>query len=443
MKKQLFKNRLLIMTLVVIIFFGNGMHIFAQSVSELEKNIVNKTEELRKLEQDAERIKNELSKVGSEKSSLNRELSLIDGERSSLENNISQTRGKIGLLGSQIKRTENEITDRNKKLSQQSQFLSSLFRKINQSENYSLIEQLLNSKRVSDIFKFRDKYLALQRPVTRYTYLIKGEKETLAKNKNILADQQVILAEETEKLSDQKSLVVDQENKKKIVLNETKNRESVYKKNLNATLATIQKLDNEIRDFESKIQFALDSKSIPITGSGSFWWPLDNILVTQRFGKTVSSQRLYVSGSHSGVDFRASVGTPVYAVGNGLVKGIGDTDEACPKASFGKWIFIEHDNGLSTTLGHLSLIKVASGQRVKKGDLVGYSGNTGRSTAPHLHLTVYATKGINGEQGARVTNRPSAACAGKTYTMPLAPTSAYLDPLAYLPVLGAESFKHN
>lgn len=153
-------------------------------------------------------------------------------------------------------------------------------------------------------------------------------------------------------------------------------------------------------------------------------------------GKTVDAKRLYVSGSHSGIDFRAAVGTPVYAVADGIVEGVGDTDKTCPRASFGKWVFIRHTNGLSTAYGHLSLIKTTQGQTVKRGDLIAYSGNTGHSTGPHLHLTVYASNGVDGEEGARIAQRPSTGCSGKTYTMPLAPTNAYLDPLVYLPSSG-------
>jgi murein DD-endopeptidase MepM/ murein hydrolase activator NlpD len=164
-------------------------------------------------------------------------------------------------------------------------------------------------------------------------------------------------------------------------------------------------------------------------------------LITQRFGKTVDARRLYVSGSHSGVDFRAAVGTPVYAAAAGTVEGVGDTDTTCPKASFGKWVFIRHTNGLATAYGHLSLIKATEGQKVAKGDLIGYSGNTGHSTAPHLHLTVYASNGVDGQEGARVTERASASCKGKVYRMPIAPTNAYLDPLLYLPKASASLFK--
>jgi murein DD-endopeptidase MepM/ murein hydrolase activator NlpD len=213
-------------------------------------------------------------------------------------------------------------------------------------------------------------------------------------------------------------------------------RAKAYKKLVDDLQKKRDQIDAEVRDYESKLKFVLSTKNLPQTGSETFGWPIDNPIITQRFGKTVDSQRLYTSGSHSGVDFRAAVGTPIYAVGSGTIEGTGDTDKTCPKASFGKWIFIRHNNGLSTAYGHLSLIKVSTGQTIQKGDLIGYSGNTGHSTGPHLHLTVYASNGANGEEGARITERPSSACSGKTYTMPLAPINAYLDPMLYLPKTG-------
>jgi murein DD-endopeptidase MepM/ murein hydrolase activator NlpD len=112
----------------------------------------------------------------------------------------------------------------------------------------------------------------------------------------------------------------------------------------------------------------------------------------------------------------------------GVVKGTGNTDLTCKGASWGQWVLIQHDNGLTTLYGHLSVIKVVKGQRVDVGDTIAYSGNTGASTGPHLHFTVYATDGV------KIGNLPSSACKGKVYTEPLlTEKGAYLNPLNYLP----------
>lgn len=431
-----------ILIAIIIIACAGPFFSFAQSASQLEKNIESKTAELKKLEQEAEKIRKELAKTGSEKASLSRELAIINKEKKSLENNIAQTHSKIGILDDEIEGAEEDIEAQNSKIKKQNDLLEKLIRKIDQTEQTTLLEYILRQTSLSYFFELRDNYISLQPEISEKIDTLRGIKRILRENILSLNSKQEILKLEKEKLNDQNSIIKDQAGKKKAILDQTKNKESNYQQNLKKTLASIAALDKEIRDFESKLKFILNKKALPPKGSAVFDWPLDYVLITQRFGKTTASGRLYKSGSHSGMDFRASVGTPVYAVYDGVVKGTGDTDAVCPRASFGKWVFIEHPVGLSTTSGHLSKIKVKKGDKVKQGDIIGYSGNTGRSTAPHLHLTVYATKGVNGEQGVRITDRPSAACAGKTYTMPLAPTAAYLDPLDYMPKASSSMFKH-
>ena len=127
------------------------------------------------------------------------------------------------------------------------------------------------------------------------------------------------------------------------------------------------------------------------------------------------------------MDFRASIGTAVMAMADGTVAGVGDTDLTCAGASFGKFVFIKYNNGLSSTFGHLSLIKVGEGQAVKRGQIVGYSGNTGHTTGPHLHVSLYAS------QAVQMASKASAACDGRIYRLPVSPVNAFLDVLAYLP----------
>ncbi|MEX0290218.1 MAG: M23 family metallopeptidase [Flavobacteriaceae bacterium] len=87
---------------------------------------------------------------------------------------------------------------------------------------------------------------------------------------------------------------------------------------------------------------------------------------------------------HRGMDFTAPKGTPIYATGDGKVK------RADNKASgFGKHIRIDHGYGYVTLYAHLSKYNVKRGQKVKRGDLIGFVGSTGRSEAPHLHYEVW------------------------------------------------------
>ena len=184
--------------------------------------------------------------------------------------------------------------------------------------------------------------------------------------------------------------------------------------------------EKDLYAYESQLNLIIDPSRYPSPLNGVLSWPLDNVFITQKFGKTVDSKKLYVSGSHNGVDFRASVGTRVKNVLDGVVVGTGNTDAYPGCYSFGKWVMVKHDNGLSTIFGHLSVISSSVGQRLQTGDLIGYSGNTGYSTGPHLHISVYATQGVRIEKYVN-----SIGC--KQATLPLADVKAYLDPLAYFP----------
>ncbi|MGB1043150.1 MAG: M23 family metallopeptidase [Tenacibaculum sp.] len=86
---------------------------------------------------------------------------------------------------------------------------------------------------------------------------------------------------------------------------------------------------------------------------------------------------------HNGMDFTSPTGTPIFASGNGKIK------KAHRSSTFGKVVYIDHGFGYETIYAHMSKIVAKRGQKVKRGDLIGYVGNTGRSAAPHLHYEVH------------------------------------------------------
>ena len=87
---------------------------------------------------------------------------------------------------------------------------------------------------------------------------------------------------------------------------------------------------------------------------------------------------------HSGMDFTAPIGTPIHATGNGTVVKV----EANGRG-FGNNVTINHGYGYQTLYGHMSKMTVRPGQKVNRGDIIGYVGNTGSSTGPHLHYEVH------------------------------------------------------
>lgn len=104
--------------------------------------------------------------------------------------------------------------------------------------------------------------------------------------------------------------------------------------------------------------------------SSGFGYRLDPILKVRR--------------PHYGVDFSLEKGSPVYATGDGVVSLVRSSF-----SGYGKQIEVDHGFGYTTKYAHLSEFVVKKGQKVKRGELIAYSGNTGKSTAPHLHYEVH------------------------------------------------------
>jgi murein DD-endopeptidase MepM/ murein hydrolase activator NlpD len=113
--------------------------------------------------------------------------------------------------------------------------------------------------------------------------------------------------------------------------------------------------------------------------SGDMFTPTRNYRNTAFFGQAGGS---WSSGHHTGLDFAAATGTPVFAALAGKVV------EAGWGGAYGNHIIVRHDNGVETLYAHLNSTAVAKGERVLRGQRIGAVGSTGNSSGPHLHFEV-------------------------------------------------------
>jgi murein DD-endopeptidase MepM/ murein hydrolase activator NlpD len=253
-------------------------------------------------------------------------------------------------------------------------------------------------------------------------------KRALTIQKASFESQKRTLEDLNKTLSAQKGLVEATSKEKSSLLVETKNKETEYQKLLASRKAKKEQLEDEMLDVESKLRVAVDASKLPKTGKGVLQYPVKDVTITQYFGNTPFASKnpqVYNGGGHNGIDFSARIGTPIYSAEAGTVLGTGNTDTSCNGVSYGKWVLIQHNNGLTTLYAHLSTIQTYAGAKVGAREKIGLSGNTGYSTGPHLHFTVYASDSV------KISNYVSKVC-GTTITMPLAPRAGYLNPLSYL-----------
>ena len=140
----------------------------------------------------------------------------------------------------------------------------------------------------------------------------------------------------------------------------------------------VQALRVRLEDLDRQLRL-LDTKTKRIRSSPTIW-PL-NGRIGSHFGPRLDP---FTGGAdrHYGIDISAPSGTPIRATADGVVM------VSRRQGEYGNLVVLKHPNGYSTRYGHLSAFKVRENETVRKGDVIGYVGMTGRSTAPHLHYEV-------------------------------------------------------
>src|SRR3989344_3219736 len=350
-----------------------------------------------------------------------------------LNKNIEKTKSLMKQNQEEIEKYQKEIENTTKETttlkSKIKIFLGELVGAINEAESANVLEVILSEEAFSDFFSNIDAMDNFQKEIKSNLAGLKEDKADLEEKKK----EREVYKKNTEKLNgqyvDQKELVDINKTKTNKVLSETKNKEAVYKNLLTDRIAKQKAFEDEIREFEDQIRLEIDPSALPKSGSGVLKWPLSGIKITQYFGNTAfatANPVVYNGGGHNGIDFRAAIGTPVMASKEGVVAGVGNTDQSCAGVSYGKWALIKHPNNLSTLYAHLSIIKVSGGQQVETGQLVGYSGDTGYADGPHLHFEVYASEGVE------VKYYKSKICGTNMLRPMKIKNNALLNPLSYL-----------
>ena len=423
-------NKLILISFFIILFTlsfqGNAQ---ASIVDELKNRISDRNAKIQELEKEIAQYQNELEDVGEEKQTLESEVRTLDISRQKMSTDIKLTQNKIDSTNLQIQELSLGIDTKKEKIDKNIKVIADTIRTMNEVESESLIEIILSNNDLSEFLNQVDTLQQFQTKMRDDVKQLTELKEGLENKKTQTEKKKKELANFKSELSDQKYVLDINRKDKNNLLKITENKESNYQKLLNEKVEARKAFERELLDLESQLQIEIDTSKIAKAGKGVLAWPLDNIKITQHFGNTKFAQSGGYNGNgHNGIDFRASTGTKVKSALTGTVEAIGNTDEIKGCYSYGKYVLIKHNNGLSTLYAHLSFISVNKGDTIITGDTIGYSGNTGYSTGPHLHFGVYASQGV---QIVRYGDYKTKTNCANAY-IPVAPLNAYLDPLDYL-----------
>ena len=416
--------RILIIYITLIVTAGLSAPILVEAgeIYDLEIQIGEREKEIQDLQEKAQEYKGVINQSQEEAKTLSNAVVNFNNQIDEVENSITIKQTEISALTLNIRRVGLEIQAKEESIKRTKQYISALLREVYAGDDRGIVELILKYDNFSEFFNQVEYRNLLQEDLKIRLEEIVGLKLKLEADKKDLDAKKEELTELKRGLEDKNAILSYQKEQKQGLLRDTRNTEWRYKNLLKETEDREFNIRQEIFELEEQLRRTLDPSSIPRAAPGVLAWPTEGLL-TQEYGclETKFARGAYpacnggAGGFHNAIDIASGLGTPIVAARNGTVRAINNSPFA-----YGKWVAIEHDNGLVTVYTHLSLRSVTAGQNIKRGELVGYMGKTGFTTGPHIHFMVYVPNTFS--------TKPSKYTYGG-----ILPIGLPLNPLDYLP----------
>ncbi len=426
----------------------------AQTADELQVQISAHAAQIQALEDEIARYQEQLNVLGKQKQTLQSAIDELALSQKQLLSELKITQTKIGSANLDLERLSLSIGAKEDSIGTEEAAIARALQRMQEADALPLVAQVIGAHSPADAWRATDAAVEFNRALGMNIQNLENAKAALTENRDQVSAKKAELLSLKADLATQKRSVDASKNAEMQLLAQTKNRESDYEKLIADKRASEQSFEDELIALQSQLDLIVHPGSLPKTGTGLLSWPFANAFmlscaaraavfgnaycITQYFGTTAFSTanpQVYNGHGHNAIDIGAPIGTPVSSALSGTVLATGNTDLAHdPQGrqcySFGKWVMIDHHNGINTLYAHLSEIDVSKGESVAAGTLLGLSGMTGYATGPHLHFGVYASEGtrimtlgdFRGVSGTRCANA----------VMPVASLDAYLNPLSYL-----------
>jgi murein DD-endopeptidase MepM/ murein hydrolase activator NlpD len=372
MKIKTKKLRILANAFFGVLVFGCCIF-FANIEIGMAEDVCSSVEECDKKKEAYEKIielkKAQQATIGGQISGL---VSAIQG----VENDIAENEKTIANINDNIEELIRKINQQEELIKLQKKVLAELIRVYYDYEQRNVISLILDKKGFSGTSKNQDYLAQASSKVKDILFNIKSLKKSAEDNKNELEKDRGEIVKAKSDLEQKTSYLETAKLQKKNLLAEAQKDEKKYQELLNM-------IEDEIYDLEAGKTANLGN--LPPAKGGYFDYPVGNVRITQGYGMTSYAKAgAYGGKPHNGVDFGISY-DKIYSTEDGKVINSGDNG----KYAYGKWVAIDHGDGLVTLYGHLSKKSASNGDKVKKGEVIGTSGNTGYSTGPHLHFSVF------------------------------------------------------
>lgn len=322
-------------------------------------------------------LRNQLSSLNSDLSALEQQIALLDSQIEAQEDEIAAQEELLAQLEQLIADKTIELKDSEEQQARQYDRMKDRVRYMAEHDNTSYLSILLASESFSD---FLNRWEIIKQISVRDEELFEELKLIRDKVSAEKDELEAAQAEAQETKAQMEANMAELETQRAAKIKQQEAAQNARNAANKAYAEIIEKEDDLMEEYKkAAAQLAAQSTYV----GGKFMWPLPaaNNVVTCPYGM----RKHPITGKyklHTGVDLRCSTGTKVYAANAGTVTTSGYS------SAWGNYIIINHGGGYTTLYAHLSRRSVAKGDKVKQGDVIGQSGNTGYSTAPHLHFEI-------------------------------------------------------
>jgi murein DD-endopeptidase MepM/ murein hydrolase activator NlpD len=360
---------------------------------EVESMIKAKAAELERVNRELEAAQHNLQSTQSERASLQRKVNDLTKNISRLELSIKSDEITSQKLALEIDSINYDIHDIELSVQDKRAAIARILRQLQQSENENALIAFLRSPSLADGFWEAQSLMSLKNQLVADIGSLFNLQKDLGNKASAVSSKKSEIQFRQKNAVLKKSIIEDQKDEQKVVLAQTKSKETLFAQQLSDLEKQQDAIQDELAKLEDKLKANFNNGLLPAGRHGILDWPIKLTRdggpgrLTQHYGEKSS---LYRGKPHNGLDIGVPIGTPVYAAADGVVMAADNNDRSkWNKYQYGRYVLIKHPNNLATIYAHLSQQTVSTGVQVKRGDLIGYSGNTGYSTGPHLHFGAY------------------------------------------------------
>lgn len=362
------------------------------SKEELEQQLKDRAAKLEDINNQLSQTRQSLTQTQGERISLQRELTTLQGNVKQLSLGIKSDEITNQKLSLEIQSIQYELTDIDYSIDTKHAAIGAMLQELSHGENANLMTTLLQQNSLAESVQEGQALIDLHRQLQTDIAGLKTLTDAYQQKLSDMGVRKTKIASHQQDLENKKIIIQDQKDQRQQILSVTKNKESLYLAQMTALQIVQQSIADEVEALDATLRAKINPGALPGARHGVLGSPINpgDGVMTQGYGSTSFAKYGYRGKWHNGVDFGVSIGTPILAAESGTVVASGNQDLYCPRGAYGKFIAVNHNNGLTTLYGHLSRQIVSAGDKVERGQVIGYSGRTGYATGPHLHLTVYA-----------------------------------------------------